>query len=540
MQAVRAIPALSNVLDERIEKRLTTFFGIVAALEEKEWNRIWCRIVKNNFSPNGFGQVDVLIGNPPWVRWSRLPQNYRERVKAFCNHYGLVSGKGYSGGIETDISTVVLYSAADHWLKTGGRAGILITWTVFKSASARGFRLGRLPNETGLRIAEIANLTQIQPFPDATNETAIYVAAKVAGADAARFDETNYEDWVGTGTVRVDPRKRLDEVMKSVNILQGIACPVSDWGSPLWTGQRQAFQESAVMRGKSSYLDAAHRGTVSDLARVFWVKVEKYSPETNRALIRTLRTDELTKAQSIDPVDGIWMEAELLFPLIRGRDLGRYCTATEGWHQIIPNDHYEEVSTEEEFAERYPCAYSYFSNYREKLLNRSTYKRYQKHLPFYVIYCVGPYSFRQWKVAWMEQQNPSEFRCAVLSDEPSSLLPNKRVVPDHKLYFADVDSREEAHYLSGYLNSHPVRTWLGGFLHGKQIGTSIFEFMNVPKFDGSDTDHQRLSTISIDAHAARAGTEDERPLSAELEGELTDLVRRVAAKTSEESKMLLR
>jgi hypothetical protein len=120
--AVRAIPGVQHLLDARVEQRLTRLFDIVAKLEERDWNRIWCRIVKNSFSPNGFiGQVDFIVGNPPWVRWSRLPQLYRERVKVFCNYYGLVSGRGYSGGIETDISTVVLYSAADHWLRVGGR-----------------------------------------------------------------------------------------------------------------------------------------------------------------------------------------------------------------------------------------------------------------------------------------------------------------------------------------------------------------------------------------------------------------------------------
>jgi hypothetical protein len=271
---------------------------------------------------------------------------------------------------------------------------------------------------------------------------------------------------------------------------------------------------------------------------VFWVKVEKYSQANDRALIRTLREDELTKAKSIDAVDGIWIEAELLYPLIRGRDLGRYCTATEHWHQIIPNDHYEDVKTEDEFAEHYPLAYSYFVNYRDLLVKRSTYKRYQKHLPFYVIYCVGSYSFRKWKVAWMEQQAPSEFRCAVLSDDANSPLPNKKVMPDHKLYFADVDTAQEAHFVCAYLNSHPVRTWLGGFLHGKQIGTSIFEFMYVPQFDPRNPDHERLAAISLKAHKERTETQNRELLCGGMEEELTDLVRRIATKKKSSGRLL--
>lgn len=249
LQSIRAMREVTRVLDERVERRLEALFEIVSKLEEKDWNRIWCRIVKNNFSPNGFGTVDFLVGNPPWVRWSRLPRTYRERVKEFCNYYGLVSGRGYSGGIESDISTVVLYSAADHWLKIGGKAGFLITWTVFKSASAKGFRLGSLPRDVGLRVKEIANLTRLQPFPDATNETSIYVAAKVKPADAAHFEETRYEDWIPQNVVRVDPRTSLQGVLKSMDIRDGVACPVSEWGSPLWTGNAEAYKESSGMRG---------------------------------------------------------------------------------------------------------------------------------------------------------------------------------------------------------------------------------------------------------------------------------------------------
>jgi hypothetical protein len=529
LSTVRALPGVEPLLDERVEQRLTQLFEIVASLEEQDWNRIWCRILKNSFSPNGFiGQVDFVVGNPPWVRWSRLPQSYRERVKWFCNYYGLVSGRGYSGGIETDISTVVLYSAADHWLRVGGKIGMLITWTVFKSGSARGFRLGALPNKSGIRLDLIADLRRIQPFPDATNETSILTATKVATSREAEFSQLPEESWLPNNGGRIDPLANLEQVLGDVSIVDGVACPVSDWGSPLWTGDDEDFHETRFLRGQSEYLESAHRGTISDLARVFWVKVERYSPEANRALIRTLRSDEFSKAREIDPVEGAWIEADLLYPLARGRDLGRYSLQTQNWYQIIPNAHYEDVHDEEDFAEDYPCAYSYFCNYRDLLANRSTYKRYQKHLPFYVIYCVGEYSFNKWKVAWLEQQDPASFRCAVVSENLQSMVPNKLIVPDHKLYFADLDSKDEAHYVSAYLNSHPARTWLGGFLHGKQIGTTIFEFMRVPKFDPASDDHRRLAAISLETHKSRRNGLYTSYLSDELEDELTDLVRRIA------------
>ena len=505
------IPEIESLLNNSGKTRLNSFFDIVVSLEDRDWDKIWCRIVKNNFSPRGFAPFDFIIGNPPWVRWSRLPETYRARVKEFCNYYGLVSGRGYSGGIESDISTVITFSAVDNWLKNGGRIAFLITWTVFKSGSARGFRLSKLPDSSGIKIVGIEDLTGIQPFPDATNETSIYLGEKVSSEKEAKFDSVPCGIWKATkGKSRIPAITTLDNLKTYCQIEKGVACPVGDWGSPLFTGKLADFRRSSFLRGSSDYLNDSHRGTISDLARVFWVKVIRYSEETGRALIRTLSEQEFPRAKAVTPVEGAWIEADLLFPLIRGRDVGRFCYDTQDWYQIIPNQHYENVLSEEEFADQYPLTYSYFKNYEQLLKNRSTYKRYQSHLPFYVIYCVGEYSFQPFKVVWLEQQNPKQFRASVISSLDSSEVPNNLIIPDHKLYFASFEQELEAHYLSAILNSLSVRTWLGGFLLGKQIGTTIFEYMNLPKFDPNNTHCQNLAEISKRIHDRRKDTRNKK------------------------------
>jgi hypothetical protein len=515
-------------LSDAVVKRLRRFYNVIESLESRDWDKIWCRIIKNTFSPRGFSQFDLIIGNPPWVRWSRLPETYRNRVKKFCNYYGLVSGRGYSGGIESDISTVITFSAADNWLRDGGLIAFLITWTVFKSGSARGFRLGNLPDNAGLKVKLIEDMTHLQPFPDATNETAVYIAEKVRSSHKAQFQKTPCRIWKPhRGKARVASSLALSEVYKTCEILDGVACPVGEWGTPFFTGDIAHFRQSAFLRGNSQYINTSHRGTISDCARVYWVKVLRYSVETNRALIRTLTEEELPRARAIDPVEGAWIEADLLFPLIRGRDLGRYSTGTEGLYQIIPNFHYKNVESEKDFTDTYPLAYSYFMNYENILRNRSSYKRYQRHLPFYVIYCIGGYSFSPYKVVWMEQQEPGSFRASVVSDNKNSLVPNKCIVPDHKLYFTSLDTVSKAHYLCGFLNSQPVRIWLGGFLLGKQIGTTIFEHMNVPRFDPDNDASLRIASISESAHADRDRTKNKLFLDDEKEEELSELVRNV-------------
>jgi N-6 DNA Methylase len=528
LRSLRRNPQILPLLTPAVTERLEKFYQVITSLEAREWDKIWCRIIKNNFSPRGFAPFDFIVGNPPWVRWSRLPESYRNRVKSFCNYYGLVSGRGYSGGIESDISTVITFSAADNWLADGGVLAFLITWTVFKTGSARGFRLSKLPEGRGLRITRIEDLTRTQPFPDATNQTAMYVAQKVRPERKARFDQVPCGVWAPAyGKARISPNSQLQQVYESCGISEGAACPVGDWGSPLFTGDLAHFRGASFLRGSSTYLERAHRGTVSDCARVFWLKVLRFSPETKRALVRTLTEDELSRARKVQPVEGAWIEADLLYPLIRGRDTGRYCFNTEGWYQLIPNAHYEDVDTEEAFADRYPLTYSYLKNYEDLLKKRSSYKRYQAHLPFYVIYCVGEYSFSPYKVMWMEQQDPASFRAVVVSSTNVAEGRQSLMVPDHKLYFAALDSANEAHYLSGFLNSAPVRTWLGGFLLGKQIGTTIFEYMKVPSYDPKNPHCVAIRDISRAAHAARTGTRETSLLNPRTEALLAQHVKSI-------------
>jgi hypothetical protein len=518
LRSLRGNPQIAPLLTPVVVERLEKFYKVIASLEARDWDKIWCRIIKNNFSPRGFAPFDFIVGNPPWVRWSRLPETYRNRVKAFCNYYGLVSGRGYSGGIESDISTVITFSAADNWLVDGGVIAFLITWTVYKTGSARGFRLSNLPGRRGLRMTRIEDLTGIQPFPDATNETGIYIARKVHPERAAIVNQVPCGVWHPTrGKSRIPANATLQQVHEWCDISEGAACPVGDWGSPLFTGDMAHFRSASFLRGRSPYLQHAHRGTVSDCARVYWLKVLRYSAQTGRALIRTLTEEELPRARMVPPVDGAWIEADLLYPLIRGRDTGRYCSDTEGWYQLIPNAHYENVETEEAFADRYPLTYSYLKNYEDLLRQRASYKRYQAHLPFYVVYCVGDYSFSPYKVVWMEQQDPASFRSVVVSSLDTGEVQQRLIVPDHKLYFAALESADDAHFLCGFLNSAPVRNWLGGFLLGKQIGTTIFEYMKVPAYDAQNDHYAAISDISKAAHRTRINTHETKLLDDQTE-----------------------
>jgi len=95
--------------------------------------------------PHGF---DFVVGNPPWIAWDNLPGDYREASKPQWQRYGLFSLSGNAarhGGGKKDLSMLMLYSAADRYLRDGGRLGMVITQTLFQSKGAGdGFRRFRM------------------------------------------------------------------------------------------------------------------------------------------------------------------------------------------------------------------------------------------------------------------------------------------------------------------------------------------------------------------------------------------------------------
>ncbi|HYG24084.1 MAG TPA: hypothetical protein VEH04_14990 [Verrucomicrobiae bacterium] len=63
-------------------------------LERQKINGIWARIIKNAFAPLFQPQFDRIAGNPPWIHWSNLPDEYRQRTSSVWTKYRLFEHKG--------------------------------------------------------------------------------------------------------------------------------------------------------------------------------------------------------------------------------------------------------------------------------------------------------------------------------------------------------------------------------------------------------------------------------------------------------------
>jgi hypothetical protein len=134
--------------------------------------------VRNFFWSATAGEFDLIVGNPPWVRWSKLPDTYRERAKPTCEQYDIFSETPHHGGNELDISGMITYTTADKWLKKNGSLVFVITQTHFQTPSSQGFRRFRINASYRLVPVSVDDLKALKPFPGVANKTSVAVFRK--------------------------------------------------------------------------------------------------------------------------------------------------------------------------------------------------------------------------------------------------------------------------------------------------------------------------------------------------------------------------
>jgi hypothetical protein len=495
---------------------LKELYEQILNLEKLKWNRVWCRIVRNYFASVSIGQVQFVVGNPPWVRWSELPEKYREIIKPTCDQYGIFSSTPFFGGNELDISAMISYTVTDKWLAPGGSLGFIITQIHFQAPSSEGFRKFKLPDGTNLEVKVVHDWTPVKPFPRLANKPAIFVWTK--GAKTSYPVE--YNIWSKVGRESVSENASWEEAKKLVSASKMEAHEIPPDGRWLILPPGK-YEELKGLVGTSEYI--GRKGITADLNGVYFVEI--LGPGRRKGLLHVRNIHDA--GRTAIPAKEFDIEEELLYPLLKGAaDFKKFePSKTLANAVIVPNTAITGYMAEQEFAAKYGYAYRYFSEMNNITRNgtgllqaRSTYatRMQATGAPFYAIYNVGLYTFAPYKVVWAEMAGELEaavFTTGKVNGE------DKVVVPDHKVYFADFQDEGEAYYVAGLLNSTDVNMFINGFTVKLQVGT-IFRSLNVPKFDPMDPQHLKISSIAKQLHGHR----DDK-LCAQLDKEVRDLLK---------------
>ncbi|HUT02656.1 MAG TPA: N-6 DNA methylase [bacterium] len=483
-------------------------------LDAGNQNGIWARIIKNAFAPLFIEKVDYVAGNPPWVNWENLPEDYRDSMKPLWERYGLFSlsgGEGRLGGGKKDLSMLFVYTAVDNYLPVGGRLGFVITQSVFKTKGAGdgfrnlGFGVGPLTEgkkskrTVFLKPVIVHNMSAMQLFEGATNRAAVFVCEK----QSKGFDyPVPYVTW--SGPSRINQDEPLSAVLAMTEQATLSANPVQsqNLSSPWLTAPENALPGLLKVIGQSDY--RAYEGVnTGGLNGCYWIRILETLPDGN-LLVENLHNVGKIKVERVQTV----IEPNLVYPLLRGRDVRRW-RAQPSCHIILAQDPETRIGIpESKMKQDYPKTFAYLKRFegdrkeskRGTLWGRasSSVRRLMETGPFYSMFAVGPYTMAPWKVVWAWIS--IGVRSTVVGKENGRI-----VVPEHNLALAAFDDETEAHYFSALFGSSPVDLCIRAFNPGGGGGLAspkVLDFIKTPHFDESEESHLELSRLSTECHNA--------------------------------------
>ncbi len=442
-------------------------FDQICQLKADGRDGIWPRLLINAFAPVfARGGFDHVIGNPPWISWEEVSQQYRDSTKPLWSGYGLFTLSGRAarlGGGKKDMSMLMTNVAAEEYLKPNGVLTFLITQTVLQTSGAgEGFRQFHT-NRRALKVRCADDLANFNPFDDAANWSAIISLQR----DALTTYPVEYRLWSRKPQARMSRHSTLAQALKATDRTDLLARPVRSGAtnSPWLIGKAPALNAAHSIAGASDY--QAKAGITVWLDGVFQVEVLGKRAD---GLIRIRNHHDVGKTTLPAVEDAI--EPDLLFPYVPWARLGRW-DAQPDRYLIVPQDPATRAPYSlDEMRARWPQTLAYLKRFEEKLKGRSGYKRYfNSSDPFYAIYNVSNASMSATKVAWRTMG--TSMQATILSSSTASHhMPSKTSVFKNTVVFVPVESDEEAQYLTALLNC----SWADWLLRASNVrgGKSAF------------------------------------------------------------------
>ncbi|MBM3236678.1 hypothetical protein FJZ31_10335 [Candidatus Poribacteria bacterium] len=526
------------------EQIVEDFYKEIIKLEKDGKNGIWARFLKNVSAPMVAEKFDFVIGNPPWIRWGYLSQEYRNATLPMWKEYGLFSLRGHAarlGGGEKDFSMLFTYAAADYYLKKNARLGFLITQEIFKSKGAgEGFRRFQLGDSDLLQVIKAHDLVSVQPFEGAANKTAAIILKKGQKTEyPVPYTVWTRKKGIGNQTFSFPKRKSLIKKKKrgkqckiatdltleeALPLLQKKRLLAQPIGSP--TGSWQTLAESqkglALIQGGNVY--QARRGASTEPYGVFWLEVKQVL--TNGDLIvRNLPGKGKREVQQVEER----IEADLVFPAVRGSDIDRWSATPRIFVLMSQDAKKREPYPESQMKREWPRTYGYLTRFKDILLSRGskTVRQLAERTAFYAMFGIGLYTIAHYKVIW--KRMASDIVAAVISQHKTP-FGYKTVIPTDTTSLFATDNEDEAHYLCAVINSTPVREFIKSYSSaGRGFGApSVMNHVGIPKFDSQNELHQKLAQLSKTLHDLKAKNKLDEV--ARLEEEVDDFVSKLFEK----------
>lgn len=495
-------------------------------LHENNWDGIWIRIATNFMLIARLSEFDLIVGNPPWVKWEHLPSKYAEKIKELCNVRHIFSTRGRFGGTQLNICALISNVAATNWLKNSGVLAFLMPDSIMSQNSYEEFRYFY----TNFNTSERLYLQRIdkweKPLKPFSSEE------KIVSQDfnTYYFARTEKDYTKGIDVTTISRQKNVSDAIVNRSTT------FTEAKKYLIFGKKRAAQMSSNSSA-FSYLSDIHDFTkiIGESDYEFRTGVE-FTPQELYLLIGEGVSDRNGHYRFVNkkfsrskylvddiPKGGWDLPTEYIYPIATGPSLSPFRRNIQNEFCILPYAK-EKTDAPVEIADLISKNNELFQYLikHQKLIDSQSEKSKIMHRgqEFYALSKIGPYTFAEYIVA---ARDNTKF-CASVIEPVSTPWGDKKqtICVKHTMLISRNKvgrfiSKDEAYYICGILNSDIVVEYIQNTFKSNGYSLKKAHFY-LPQYNSSNVIHKRICAL-----AQEASEGDNKRAIAEIQSEISDL-----------------
>jgi hypothetical protein len=419
-------------------------------LNERKWNGIWINIIKQFYKASQIENIDLVIGNPPWISWTDLPENYRNRIKLLKNVKSIFGVSRNIGGNNLNVCALMANVVASRKLnQQTGCLGFIMPKSLLFNASYEGFRPFILENSKRLYLQKYFNFDRVKkPFEEANLKFGVYFYSS---------QETKYQK--GVEQVIFSSKEKLQN--RESNLLVSIQENTNTFSV---VDNKEELENFKLIQGAFTYKFRTGVGvTRKDICRFFYSK--NYSSSTS-LFTRNQKGKKIKQSKNLP--SSIELENKVMYPYVTTSNIFPFKNENQEieW-TFFPYDIHKKSKQPlaiDKIINNWPKLSDYIHQIRQLLKSKSQYsQRVQNVSENYGLLRVGKYTYAEHFVSCRDNTKwvASYFKKIITpwQEEKIPLFDShiKYISQDKEGNFI---SRDEAYYITAILNAPVVKKFI--------------------------------------------------------------------------------
>ncbi|WP_279482218.1 N-6 DNA methylase [Aureimonas sp. SK2] len=499
---------------------------------------IWKFILQNSYKPIFLmGRFDFVVGNPPWLTYAGVTNgDYQNLLRTLSDHYR-VTPENRANFPHLEIAAIFLAHAVNYFMKRSGRLAFVLPRSFMSADQHEATRAG---NVAGLRLSAVWDLNDVAPL----FRVPCCVLFALHGAEAKgenALPEVGIEGYSVSGRLR-RAQVHLSEARAALK-----------WTKRRWHYSRlqstkrrtkSALTATAgdALAGVNAYTSKFTQGATIVPRNFFFVDLDQRvdDGEDLRDRVLALKTAAAAEREAKKPWKGLEIreraEGSLLFRTAISRNIVPFALVAPPLVllPVVEEDgKFAVLDPDALMAKGFRFASSWFSAAEEHWNAERTERNAGNTLGSYLNWqskLTGQNPRARYLVLYTSSATDAS---AVVLDRQASDHP---FVIDHKAYWCETKTAQEAHYLAAFINSgyanEAIKEFQSRGLFGPRDIHKTIVKVPFPRFKASEADHAELARLgrACAAIAERVvKSEDDTDLQPRALGRIRSRIRREMA-----------